>query len=110
MLGLFAGELRRLRTDAGLSQEALGEQISYSVSLVAYARALYEGAFQLVGEEAEQPLAARLARQAVLIRNSPSLFVAVSLRGGVRPHGAGAPDRGCEGDAGAVASPRRDRP
>ncbi|MEE3919408.1 helix-turn-helix transcriptional regulator [Micromonospora sp. BRA006-A] len=32
---LFAGELRRLRTDAGLTQEALGERVSYSASLVA---------------------------------------------------------------------------
>ncbi|WP_245908740.1 helix-turn-helix domain-containing protein [Pseudosporangium ferrugineum] len=35
MLELFAGELRRLRMAAGLSQEALGERISYSASLVA---------------------------------------------------------------------------
>lgn len=35
MLELFAGELRRLRTAAGLSQEALGEKIVYSASLVA---------------------------------------------------------------------------
>ena len=35
MLELFAGELRRLRVKAGLSQEALGEQINYSASLVA---------------------------------------------------------------------------
>lgn len=35
MMELFAGELRRLRQDAGLSQEALGEQVSYSASLVA---------------------------------------------------------------------------
>ncbi|MFI5494873.1 Scr1 family TA system antitoxin-like transcriptional regulator [Actinoplanes sp. NPDC051859] len=32
---LFAGELRRLRSGAGLSQEALAEKISYSASLVA---------------------------------------------------------------------------
>ncbi|MCP3783524.1 helix-turn-helix domain-containing protein [Micromonospora sp. A3M-1-15] len=149
MLELFAGELRRLRGDAGLSQEALGERVNYSASLVAaveqcrrppreefaqrcdealraggllvrirdalireslmpwfrewvsieqeatalrsfeplvvpgllqteaYARALYEGAAQLVGEEIEQPLAARLARQAVLNRPGPPQFVAV---------------------------------
>jgi hypothetical protein len=149
MLELFAGELRRLRTRAGLSQEALGEQISYSASLVAaveqcrrppreeftercdaalqadglltriretlireslmpwfrewvtieqeatalcsfepmvlpgllqteeYARALHEGASQLVGDEMEQQVAARLARQAILTRDSPPLFVAV---------------------------------
>ncbi|PYC64258.1 DNA-binding protein [Micromonospora arborensis] len=35
MLELFAGELRRLRTTAGLSQEALSERINYSASLVA---------------------------------------------------------------------------
>lgn len=35
MLELFAGELRRLRTVAGLSQEALSERINYSASLVA---------------------------------------------------------------------------
>ncbi|MFG2105743.1 helix-turn-helix domain-containing protein [Micromonospora chersina] len=35
MLELFAGELRRLRGDAGLSQEALGERVNYSASLVA---------------------------------------------------------------------------
>ncbi|MFE9960335.1 Scr1 family TA system antitoxin-like transcriptional regulator [Micromonospora sp. NPDC005299] len=149
MLELFAGELRRLRGDAGLSQEALGERVNYSASLVAaveqcrrppreefaqrcdealraggllvrirdalireslmpwfrewvtieqeattlrsfqplvvpgllqtedYARALYEGAAQLVGEEIEQPLAARLARQEVLNRPGPPQFVAV---------------------------------
>ncbi|MCW3839940.1 helix-turn-helix domain-containing protein [Micromonospora yasonensis] len=149
MLELFAGELRRLRADAGLSQEALGERINYSASLVAaveqcrrapreeftqrcdealqaggllirireallkeslmpwfrewvtieqeatalrsfeplvvpgllqteaYARALYEGAAQLVGEAIEQPLAARLARQTVLTRPAPPQFVAV---------------------------------
>ncbi|MFI7577527.1 Scr1 family TA system antitoxin-like transcriptional regulator [Micromonospora sp. NPDC049497] len=149
MLELFAGELRRLRTDAGMSQEALGERLNYSASLVAaveqsrrppreeftqrcdevlaaggllvrireailreslmpwfrewvtieqeavtlrsfeplvvpgllqteaYARALYEGAAQLVGEEIEQPLAARLARQGVLNRPSPPQFVVV---------------------------------
>lgn len=149
MLELFAGELRRLRADAGLSQEALGERVNYSASLVAaveqcrrapreefaqrcdealgaggllvrirealireslmpwfrewvtieqeatalrsfeplvvpgllqteaYARALYEGAAQLVGEEIEQPLAARLARQAVLDRPGPPQFVVV---------------------------------
>ncbi|QLQ39025.1 helix-turn-helix domain-containing protein [Micromonospora robiginosa] len=32
---LFAGELRRLRTEAGLTQEALAERVSYSASLVA---------------------------------------------------------------------------
>ncbi|GAB3067264.1 helix-turn-helix domain-containing protein [Micromonospora schwarzwaldensis] len=32
---LFAGELRRLRSEAGLTQEALGERVSYSASLVA---------------------------------------------------------------------------
>lgn len=32
---LFAGELRRLRSGAGLSQEALADKISYSASLVA---------------------------------------------------------------------------
>lgn len=149
MLDLFAGELRRLRTEAGLSQEALGEKIKYSASLVAsveqcrrppreeftqrcddilqaggllvrirntiireslmpwfrewvtveqeahalcsfepmvlpgllqteeYARALHEGASQLVGDEMEQQVAARLARQAILIRDSPPLFVGV---------------------------------
>ncbi|MGA5298748.1 helix-turn-helix domain-containing protein [Nucisporomicrobium flavum] len=35
VLELFAGELRRLRCGAGLSQEALAEKISYSASLVA---------------------------------------------------------------------------
>ncbi|RGC68257.1 hypothetical protein C5N14_14280 [Micromonospora sp. MW-13] len=35
MLELFAGELRRLRSGAGLSQEALGERVNYSASLVA---------------------------------------------------------------------------
>ncbi|MCA2213274.1 helix-turn-helix domain-containing protein [Jidongwangia harbinensis] len=35
MLDLFAGELRRLRTAAGLSQEALAEKINFSPSLVA---------------------------------------------------------------------------
>ncbi|GAB3804065.1 helix-turn-helix domain-containing protein [Micromonospora zhanjiangensis] len=35
LFDLFAGELRRLRTAAGLSQEALGEKINYSASLVA---------------------------------------------------------------------------
>lgn len=35
MLDLFASELRRLRIEAELSQETLGEQISYSASLVA---------------------------------------------------------------------------
>jgi len=34
-LELFAGELRRLRCGAGLSQEALAERIKYSASLVA---------------------------------------------------------------------------
>src|SRR4051794_4605096 len=34
-LTLFAGELRLARTAAGLSQEALAQQISYSPSLVA---------------------------------------------------------------------------
>ncbi|MFI7076290.1 Scr1 family TA system antitoxin-like transcriptional regulator [Micromonospora sp. NPDC049903] len=149
MLELFAGELRRLRTKAGLSQEALGQQISYSASLVAsveqcrrapreeftvrcddvlhgegllvrvreailkeslmpwfrewvtieqeatslcsfqplvvpgllqtegYARALYEGASHLVGDQVEAPLAARLARQKVLARPNPPLLVAV---------------------------------
>ncbi|GGM33705.1 transcriptional regulator [Micromonospora sonchi] len=149
MLELFAGELRRLRTKAGLSQEALGEQISYSASLVAsveqcrrppreefalrcddalhgegllvrireailkeslmpwfrewvtieqeatalcsfeplvvpgllqteeYARALHEGASQLVGDAMEQQVAARIARQKVLIRPNPPLLVAV---------------------------------
>ncbi|WBB80211.1 helix-turn-helix transcriptional regulator [Micromonospora sp. WMMD882] len=146
---LFAGELRRLRTDAGLSQEALGERIGYSASLVAaveqcrrppleefaercdkalqsggllrriratalrenvmpwfrewvtieqeatalcsfepmvlpgllqteaYARALHEGASQLVGEAMEQQIAARLARQEILTRDAPPLFVGV---------------------------------
>ena len=149
MLELFAGELRRLRTKAGLSQESLAEQVNYSASLVAsveqcrrppreeftqrcddalagegllvrireailkeslmpwfrewvtieqeatalcsfqplvvpgllqtegYARALYEGASQLVGEQIEQPLAARLDRQKVLARPNPPLLVAV---------------------------------
>jgi len=35
MSELFASELRRLRTDAGLSQEALADKIRYSTSLVA---------------------------------------------------------------------------
>ncbi|MEV8508786.1 helix-turn-helix transcriptional regulator [Actinoplanes sp. NPDC051475] len=35
VLELFAGELRRLRSGAGLSQEALAEKIRYSASLVA---------------------------------------------------------------------------
>ncbi|MFY1693651.1 helix-turn-helix domain-containing protein [Plantactinospora sp. WMMB782] len=149
MLELFAGELRRLRTAAGLSQEALGERIRYSASLVAgveqcrrppreeftlrcddalgadglllrirsailreslmpwfrewvtieqeatalcsfeplvvpgllqterYARALHEGASQLVGDEMEQQVAARLARQEILRRDSPPQLVAV---------------------------------
>ncbi|WBB94011.1 helix-turn-helix transcriptional regulator [Verrucosispora sp. WMMC514] len=149
LLDLFAGELRRLRTKAGLSQEALGEQICYSASLVAsveqcrrapreeftqrcddalhgeglllrireailkeslmpwfrewvtieqeatalcsfeplvvpgllqtedYTRALYEGASHLVGDQVEQPLAARLDRQKVLDRPRPPLLVAV---------------------------------
>ncbi|BCJ58874.1 helix-turn-helix domain-containing protein [Micromonospora endophytica] len=149
MLELFAGELRRLRTKAGLSQESLGEQISYSASLVAsveqcrrapreeftvrcddalhgegllvrireailkeslmpwfrewvtieqeasalcsfeplvvpgllqteeYARALHEGASQLVGDAMEQQVAARIARQKVLARPNPPLLVAV---------------------------------
>src|SRR3954467_2203421 len=34
-LELFAGELRRLRVAAGLSQDGLGERIKYSASLVA---------------------------------------------------------------------------
>lgn len=34
-LVLFAGELRRLRKEAGLSQEALGDAFKYSASLVA---------------------------------------------------------------------------
>jgi hypothetical protein len=42
-----------------------------------YARALYEGASQLVGDELEQPVAARLDRQAILTRDKPPLFVAV---------------------------------
>jgi transcriptional regulator with XRE-family HTH domain len=149
MLDLFAGELRRLRTEAGLSQEALAEKVKYSASLVAaveqcrrppreeftqrcddalqaggllvrirkaiireslmpwfrewvtieqeatalcsfealvlpgllqteaYARALHEGASQLVGDEMEQQVAARLARQAILTSDSPPLFVGV---------------------------------
>ncbi|SBT54166.1 helix-turn-helix domain-containing protein [Micromonospora narathiwatensis] len=149
MLELFAGELRRLRVGAGMSQEALAERINYSASLVAsveqcrrppreeftlrcddalqaggllvriretiikeslmpwfrewvtieqeatalrsfqplvvpgllqtedYARALHEGASQLVGDEMEQQVAARLARQAVLTRPAPPQFVAV---------------------------------
>jgi transcriptional regulator with XRE-family HTH domain len=35
MLELFAGELRRLRSAAGLSQEALADRVRYSASLVA---------------------------------------------------------------------------
>ncbi|BCJ54216.1 transcriptional regulator [Actinoplanes sp. NBRC 14428] len=35
VLELFAGELRRLRSGAGLSQEALAQKINYSASLVA---------------------------------------------------------------------------
>lgn len=34
-LKLFAGELKRIRTNAGLSQQALGEAVQYSASLVA---------------------------------------------------------------------------
>ncbi|RKN31910.1 helix-turn-helix domain-containing protein [Micromonospora musae] len=149
MLELFAGELRRLRVAAGLSQEALGERLSYSASLVAaveqcrrppreefarrcdevlsgggllariretlvreslmpwfrewvtieqeaaalrsfeplvvpgllqteaYARTLYEGAGQFVGDEVEQQVAARLARQTVLTRPAPPQLVVV---------------------------------
>ncbi|MEV4489176.1 helix-turn-helix transcriptional regulator [Micromonospora coxensis] len=138
-----------MRTDAGLSQEALGERVNYSASLVAaveqcrraprdeftqrcddvlgagglllrireailreslmpwfrewvtieqeatalrsfqplvvpgllqtegYARALYEGAGQFVGEVMEQQVAARLARQAVLDRPAPPQLVVV---------------------------------
>ncbi|TDC30736.1 helix-turn-helix transcriptional regulator [Micromonospora sp. KC213] len=149
IMELFAGELRRLRSDAGLSQEALAERVNYSASLVAaveqcrrapreefarrcddvlagggllvrireavlreslmpwfrewvaieqeatalrsfqplvvpgllqteaYARALYEGAAQFVGEVLEQQLAARLARQAVLDRPAPPQLVVV---------------------------------
>lgn len=149
ILELFAGELRRLRVAAGLSQESLGERVNYSASLVAaveqcrraprlefaeqcdavldaggllvrvreaivreslmpwfrewvaieqeatallsfqplvvpgllqteaYARSLHEGGSRLVGEEIEQQVAARLARQAVLDRPRPPLFVAV---------------------------------
>ncbi|MEV4827528.1 helix-turn-helix transcriptional regulator [Micromonospora sp. NPDC049257] len=149
MLELFAGELRRLRTKAGLSQEGLGDLVNYSASLVAaveqcrrpprkefaercdtvldtdgllarirdaqiresllpwfrewvtieqeatalcsfqplvvpglfqtedYARALHEGASQLIGDEMEQQVAARLARQEILTRANPPLFVAV---------------------------------
>ncbi|NBE82857.1 helix-turn-helix domain-containing protein [Micromonospora rubida] len=149
MLELFAGELRRLRDGAALSQEALGERVNYSASLVAaveqcrrppreeftrrcddvlgaegllvrirdtlvresllpwfrewvtieqqatalrsfeplvvpgllqtegYARALHEGASQLIGDEMEQQVAARVARQAVLDRPAPPQFVAV---------------------------------
>ncbi|GHJ06760.1 hypothetical protein TPA0907_11270 [Micromonospora humidisoli] len=42
-----------------------------------YARALHEGASQLIGDEMEQQVAARLARQEILHRASPPLFVAV---------------------------------
>ncbi|MDG4792399.1 helix-turn-helix transcriptional regulator [Micromonospora sp. WMMD1082] len=149
MLGLLAGELRRLRVRAGLSQEALGEKIRFSGSLVAqveqcrrapreeftlrcddalnsdglltrirealikesfmpwfrewvtieqeatalcsfqplilpgllqteaYARALHEGASHLAGDEMEQQVAARLARQAILTRDTPPMIVAV---------------------------------
>ncbi|MCX4474686.1 helix-turn-helix domain-containing protein [Micromonospora sp. NBC_01655] len=149
MLELFAGELRRLRSGAGLPQEALGERVNYSASLVAaveqcrrppreeftqrcdealradgllvriretlvreslmpwfrewvtieqeatalrsfeplvvpgllqteaYARALYEGAAQFVGEALEEQVVARLARQAVLDRPAPPQLVAV---------------------------------
>ncbi|WP_230462529.1 DUF5753 domain-containing protein [Micromonospora sp. CP22] len=42
-----------------------------------YARALYEGASHLVGDQVEQPLAARLDRQKVLDRPNPPLLVAV---------------------------------
>jgi transcriptional regulator with XRE-family HTH domain len=149
MAELFAGELRRLRVAAGLSQEALGERINFSASLVAaveqcrraprqqfteqcdtalgadglllrireatlheslmpwfrewvsieqeaialrsfeplvvpgllqtedYARALHVGASPLLGEEMEQQVAARIARQVILDRPSPPQFVAV---------------------------------
>ncbi|MBO4204872.1 helix-turn-helix domain-containing protein [Micromonospora echinofusca] len=149
MLELFAGELRRLRERAGLSQEALGQQISYSASLVAaveqcrrppreeftercddvlqadgllgriraallresllpwfrewvtieqeatalcsfqplvlpgllqteaYARELYEKASHFLGDTLEQQVAARLARQEILRRDSPPQLVVV---------------------------------
>lgn len=40
-----------------------------------YARALYGGASQLVGDEMEQQVAARVARQAVLDRTAPPQLV-----------------------------------
>ena len=43
----------------------------------AYARALHEGASHLVGDAMEQQVVARLARQEILHRDSPPLFVAV---------------------------------
>jgi transcriptional regulator with XRE-family HTH domain len=160
MLELFAGELRRLRMAAGMSQEALGEQVNYSASLVAaveqcrrpprleftaqcdavlradglllriresmiresllpwfrewvtteqealslrsfqplvvpgllqtedYARALHEGGSRLLGEEIEQIVAARMARQAILDRPNPPQLVAV-LDFGVLDHAVG---------------------
>ncbi|MEU8375941.1 helix-turn-helix transcriptional regulator [Micromonospora sp. NPDC048894] len=149
MLELFAGELRRLRTKAGLSQEGLGDLVNYSASLVAaveqcrrpprkefaercdtvldtdgllarirdaqiresllpwfrewvtieqeatalcsfqqtvlpgllqteaYARELFERASHFLGDDIEQQVAARLARQEILTRANPPLFVAV---------------------------------
>jgi transcriptional regulator with XRE-family HTH domain len=149
MAELFAGELRRLRVAAGLSQEALAGQIKYSASLVAaveqcrrppqrdfteqcdtalradglllrireaimqeslmpwfrewvaieqdatalrsfealvvpgllqtegYARAVLGEGGRLAGDEVEQGVGARLARQAILDRPNPPLLVAV---------------------------------
>ncbi|WP_308291106.1 helix-turn-helix transcriptional regulator [Micromonospora sp. RL09-050-HVF-A] len=146
---MFAGELRRLRTKAGLSQEGLGDLVNYSASLVAaveqcrrpprkefaercdtvldtdgllarirdaqiresllpwfrewvtieqeatalcsfqqtvlpgllqteaYARELFERASHFLGDDIEQQVAARLARQEILTRANPPLFVAV---------------------------------
>ncbi|WP_255435982.1 DUF5753 domain-containing protein [Salinispora sp. H7-4] len=47
------------------------------VQTEAYARALHEGASHLVGDEMEQQVAARLARQEILHQESPPLLVAV---------------------------------
>ncbi|MFC0004529.1 helix-turn-helix domain-containing protein [Micromonospora siamensis] len=149
LVELFAGELRRARSAAGLSQESLGQQISYSGSLIAaveqgrrlprpdftarcdealrtdgllgrireqlsrevllpwfrewarieqeatvlrsyqplvvpgllqteeYARALLTGAGRFTDEQAEQLVAARLERQAVLGRPTPPQLVVV---------------------------------
>jgi hypothetical protein len=55
-----------------------------------YARALFEGAGHLIGEANEGPVAARLARQAILERADPPLLVAV-LDAGVLDRPVGGP-------------------